>query len=222
MARFSVTAKLAFKINKKQFKADYEEFVLDAVKKAGRAAIRAMYPLIPVRTGMARGSLLAEVHSWRGDEGDAMSFFKPDLPITPVEFDKKYYVYPPQRHISKVTLNNIEGYKPRENTKTPAIGWIPKDAESGADLSIYEIDRSTGKNMKITFNFDSGVKHLTYNDFSTWHSLERGRNAFAGSIMRSFKKMPNLKDYMEYASFSGGRYTNLPGKQRTRKVSSNG
>jgi hypothetical protein len=213
MPRFTITAKVGIKIKKKEWLQAYEDFVLEAIQKAGRAFIQSTATNVPVRTGMARGSLMAEVQSWQGSES-ALSFFGTSVSISPTEYNKKYYIYPDQRNLQGTPVYSFD----KESNRT-ARGWIPKVEESGAALSRYTITKDLTKTSKFTFTFDSGVRHFTYNDFALWHSLEFGKESFQNSIAQSFKKIPKFTDFMEYVRISGGRFSHIQGTQSNRKVS---
>lgn len=211
MARFSLTAILPKRINGEAYIKAHEKFINAAIKKAGRAFIQASWQAIPVKSGMSRGSLMAAVQG----HGDALSFFNTSVPISPVEFDKKYYVQPEQRNLGGIIPIPHEGER-----EYKSVGWLPKTPKMGAALSKYVIKKSVEKNLKISFVFDSGVRHYNYNEFTqNWRSMELGHFAFHESLVQSFKTgIPDLKDYMEYVRVSGGQMTNLQGWQKNRKV----
>jgi hypothetical protein len=212
---FSLSAVLPGRINDKAYVRANQAFIFEAIQAAGRAFIFAAWSSpIPVRSGMSRGSLMADVQAYQGS-GPALSFFNTSVPISPSEYDKRYYIQPEQRNLGGISYTRHEGtrdYKSR--------GWLPKTPETGAMLSKYVIKKATDKKLKISFVFDSGVLHYNYNEFLLeWRSLERGANAFNESIVRSFQTgLPDLKDYMEYVRVSGGRKTNIQGWQTNRKV----
>jgi len=212
MARASLKAILSSRINGKAYIRDNDAFMLQAIKDAGRAFIEAAEPRIPVKSGMSKGSLMADVH-YRGKIQDAFSFFDTDFLILPIEFDKKYYVQPGQRNLGRVNVIRHD-----DPSKYKSEGWLPKDPETGAAISKYTIKRATGKDHRITFIFDSGVRHYNYNEFlRNWRSQQVGMTAFHNSLKKSLKKgIPNLLDYLEYIHVSGGKGTGIAGKQRLK------
>lgn len=212
MARIRMTVVMPKRIDKQAYLRDKDSAIFEAIKKAGRAFIQAAWPAIPVRSGMARGSLMAEVQAYRGS-GSAISFFNTSVPVTPIEYNKKYYIYPGQRGMANIVPNSFDN----ENEKRKALGWIPKDEDSGATISHYKITKDGGK---FKFIFDSGVRHFNYNEFAlNWHSLTFGYEAFNSSMQQSLKRdIPKLTDYMEYVRISGGKATNIQGSQYNRKV----
>lgn len=196
MPFISLTATLPQRISKKRYLAAWSDYMEEALREAGRQFILAAYPAIPVKTGMARGSLKAQVNS----EQSAFSFFHTTFTMTPSQYNKKYYVYPGQEHMERISLRSFDEYKPRANTTEPALGWIPKDAKSGAALSAYTVKR-TGFNLE--FNFDSAVRHYKTHD-DTWRSVNLGYIAFKSSLKRSLKRVPSFLSYLEYGTISNG------------------
>lgn len=145
-------------------------------RQAARAFIRAAIPLIPVQTGMARGSFL-----------NIGRYLRVAVPINPTKFNQQYF--PPR------------GGDP-----------IPKTPESGAALSTSPDQIIRWEGDRISFEFQSGVFHLTLEDLigvrsptAPWHSFITGRLAFHNELRNLRNRLPKIKSFVTRTSITFGR-----------------
>ena len=185
----------------KSFTKALKDSNLKEFKAAAAAFIRAAVPLVPVDTGMARGSFLNLSRALRRAGFDA------PVPIIP---KRKHTIRKP-----------IWYYATRRKR-------IPKSPESGASLAT-PMDRVFVWNSRdqLVFNFTSKVRHYVIMDFSggeterPWESFAAGREAFFNHISTMKERLPKIKAFIIKTRIQMGPGSTYPShlaasnKQRT-------
>lgn len=178
-------------------------------KAGAREFIQAAIPLIPVQSGMARGSYL--------NIGRLLG-----MTIT---INKKRYRYKRNKKTGVVyrTIQDRWYYPPGGGPR------IPKTPESGAKLTSFKLANIP---QDTAFAFDSRVFHYTLEDLlgvrspsAPWRSLEAGRLAFLRHMDGIEDRLPKIGEYTTKTVISfgyGARHITKVKPTRSRLDESNG
>jgi len=195
------------------------EAVLTRSRVASRAFLRAAIPLVPVQTGMARGSFL-----------NLGRLLKVAVPIASLPYT--------ERQVTSQRRTN-RGRKWKGGRWRSLVKWyyppgggprIRKTPESGARLSTNASspdDLFDLNSNKIKFTFQTKVYHFTLAEFHNlgntgpWFALQRGRDAWFASMSDIRDHLPKFQDFFLETNITYGansRYVNGPKiRIRTRR-----
>lgn len=160
---------------------EYSKALRKRLEKAFREAasefVRAAVPLIPVETGMARGSFL-----------NIGRLLKILIPITPTRFNQQYYI------ANRISL-----------PKTPEQGALlstPNNELFKWDGNKFKFTFES-RVFHLTLEDVFGVRSPS----APWRAFETGRDAFIAHIKSLKGLFPDIKQFMSKATITFGRGT---------------
>lgn len=198
-----------FELEIEKYKKAFNEAMQQHMRQCARAFVRAAVPLVPIDTGMARGSYL-----------NIGRFLRVNIPLSGRSNRRERSRRNKDGTVRTWTEANRWYYPPNGGAR------IPKTPESGADLTTFTFTNDFGK---LGFTINSKVYHYTIQDedagrspTSPWRSMQAGREAFREEMKKIKKKIPRLQHYMLETTISYGPgangLTETRGRLRIRTV----
>lgn len=178
------------------------------IRKAAIAFLKTAYPLVPVWTGMSRGSFL--------DLGKFLGVTVRINPKKKVTYYKRVWSAKKKTYIRKSYIKDISKlkYDVRSRFGISTGKKIPKNPKSGKKLSSYQLGLI---DKKVKFMFQSKVYHYNLNEFfenqkiqsAPWKSIEKGLKAFNEVLDKESRKKSKRGKFKTVTTISVGFYSNL-------------
>ncbi len=189
--RLSVAAKkLVF--NQKGYITQTFKELKEQFLYAAQEALEYAAPTVPIDTGMARGSFLNLVHLLNAN-GLSTTV---DIPTEPQHTNKDG---------SPLRYWHTSGFRLPKKVKGKADkrGSLPKTPKIGANLSTSRGQIIKRSGDKLSFVYETNVKHFNINDPELWRSYSTFRSVFAFRLAQF--KPPQLGKFILMSNVSGGR-----------------